>query len=296
METVAPRSVRTKTVLAAVGILVISLALALPAGASGPAQDGQAVDISERECAFWIDVDGDQDGDDLVDAHPDRHILQETAVEGGCEFKLNTETESTLVMVSELTGWKSEVTVTQKPGMGETFHLHPADDKIHGLRGGMEIEIKHAGATPRSGKIRSLNDGYEHEVQVPRPFRLVEITVITPDGRQDRLEVSVQSASVAYLDAQRRILATSAENGAASEPVVDLAAKLMNDGYPQTAVEVLALADDANGKSGSGPWLWTTIALAVLIGAAGVAVGAFVFLSKRTPSARVEPSPLDRLQ
>ena len=295
MATIKFRPVWSKAGMAVVGILAVSLALALPAAASGPTQDVQSVDISERECAFWIDVDGDRRGDDTIDAHPDRHILQETVVEGGCEFKLNTETESTLVLVSELTGWKSEVTITQKPGVGETFHLHPADDKISGLRGGMEIEIKHVGTTPRSGKIRSLNDGYEHEVQVPLPFRLIEVTVVTPDGRQDRLELSVQSSSASYLDAQRRILATGADDGSASEPVVGLASKLMNDGYPQVAVEVLALNDAGTGTGGRGAWLWATIALAVLIAVAVAAVGAFVYLSKRAPSERVDPSPLDRL-
>ena len=288
-------AVRSKIGFAVASIVAMSLVLTHSAAASGPAQDGQSVDISERECAFWIDVDGDRTGDDPIDAHPDRHILQQTTVEGGCAFKLNTETESTLVMVSELTGWKSEVTITQKPGKGEIFHLHPADDKIYGLHGGMEIEIQHAGTTPRSGKIRRLNDGYEHEIQVPLPFRLVEITVIAPDGRQDRLEVSVQSASAAYLDTQRRILATSAENGADAEPVVGLASKLMDDGYPQTAVEVLALADDMTGKGGGGPWLWTTIALVILIVVAVAAGAGGIYYTKRTPTARVDPSPLDRL-
>ena len=295
MDAIVVQAFRSKIGFAVASIVAMSLVVVHPAAASGPSQDGQSVDISERECAFWIDVDGDKIGDDPIDAHPDRHILQETAVEGGCEFKLNTETEATLVMVSELTGWKSEVTITQKPGKGEPFHLHPADDKIHGLRGGMEIEIKHAGTTPRSGKIRRLNDGYEHEIQVPLPFRLMEVTVVAPDGRQDRLEVSVQSASAAYLDTQRRILATSAQTGGASEPVVGLATKLLDDGYPHTAVEVLGLAEEAPGRAGDGPWLWTTVALTVLIASAVVAVVAFVYLSKRTPSTRRDPSPLDRL-
>lgn len=273
---------RERLMIAAVcGLLAVGLAIAslpvLLANASGHLQDTSAVDISGRECTFWLDFDGDGEGDEPVAAHPDRHTLQETAVVGGCEFKVNVETEATLVIVSELVQWSSSVTVTREPEMERPYTLHSADNQIPGLVGGMTVEIQHSGVTPRSGKVRTLRDEYEHEVQVPLPFRLLEVTIITPDGRQDRHEVSVQSASAAFLYANQRVFASSVDTDAGTQPIVGLASDLMGDGYPQIADQVLALEDVAYAKRGPSAWMWATVALssAIVLTAAVAGIAAY---------------------
>ena len=138
--------------------------------------------------------------------------------------------------------------------------------------------------TPRSGKVRTLRDGYEHEVQVPLPFRLMEVTVVTSDGRQDRLEVSVQSASGAYLHAQRRVFTSTVGSNANTRPIVELASGLMDDGYPQIADRVLSLEEAAIVKRGSSSWMWATIALAAAIVVVAVVVVLVAYQKNRVRS------------
>ena len=279
------------------GLIAIGLAIAsipvLMVNASGHWQDTSAVDISGRECTFWLDFDGDGEGDEPVEAHPDRHTLQETAVVGGCEFKVNVETEATLVIVSELVQWSSRVTVTREPEMERPYTLHSSDNQITGLVGGMTVEIQHSGVTPRSGKVRTLRDGYEHEVQVPLPFRLLEVTIITPDGRQDRHEVNVQSSSAAFLYTHQRVFASSVDADAGARPIVELASGLMGDGYPQIADQVLALEDVAYAKRGPSAWMWATVALSLAIVLAAVLAGVAAYTKGRVRSVAAGENQFD---
>lgn len=269
---------------AALGMLLAVLTAAAPAilYGSGPAQDEATVDIAEPECAFWLDFDDDGEGDQPVEIHPDQYIRQETPVVGGCEFKLNTQEEATLVLVSELTDWSSEAKVIQEPSMPRPFTLHPGRNEIPGLRGSMRIEVTHSGVTPRSVKLRTLRDGYEHQVQVPRPFRLLELTIITPDGRLDRLEESVQSASAAYISTHQLVSGRGwASDATGSDGVSDLASELLEQGYPQIAADVLGLDDHGVGRGVSVIWKWSTIALAVVLCIAAVVSAAFLYWSNR---------------
>ncbi|MCY4559618.1 MAG: hypothetical protein OXF79_25255 [Chloroflexi bacterium] len=260
------------------GFAIIPLTLE----ASGPMQGDAVVDISETECAFWLDFDGDGEGDEAVEIHPDKYIRQEMPVVGGCEVRLNTQEEATLVLVSELTDWSSEVEVIQEPGMPRPFTLHPGKNEIAGLQGSMRIEVNHTGVTPRSVKLRTLRDGYEHQVQVPRPFRLLEVTIITPDGRLDRLEESVQSASAAYISAHQLVFGSRfAPDATGQSEVVALANALLEQGYPQIASDVLALESGSVGGGVSAMWMWTAIALAVVVLALIAGAIAVVLASKR---------------
>ena len=255
--------------------------------ASGPMQDDAVADISEPECAFWLDFDGDGEGDEAVEIHPDKYIRQETPVVGGCEFRLNTQAEATLVLVSELTDWSSEVEVIQEPGMPRPFTRHPGKNEIRDLRGSMRIEVNHTGVTPRSVKVRTLRDGYEHEVQVPRSFRLLEVTVITQDGRLDRLDESVQSASAAYISAHQLVLGSRfAPETSGPGEVVALANDLLEQGYPQIATDVLNLEGGEVGKGVSAVWKWMAIALAVVVFVLIAGACVVFYLSRRNlPSA-----------
>lgn len=269
------------------GLLLAALLVPYPLFASGPLQNGSgsSVDIADRECAFWLDFDGDGEGDDAIDTGPDHYARQETAVVGGCTFRLNTDAEATLVVVSELNDWKATVEIIRNPGAPETKTLYPARPKIPGLQGGMEIRIDHRGTTPRSEKNRTLRDDYSHSVQTPRQFRLLEVTVTTPDGISDRLEQGVQSASSAYIETHRRTSGYPQDDS----PAVTLAAELLSEGYPQVADRVLGLAD-APVSTGTNWWMWTTIAILAVVAIAVVGVFGFMHFHNSGAASDSEPS------
>lgn len=280
-----PAIILLLTALLCAALLLAALLLPYPLLASGPLQNGSptSVDIADRECTFWLDADGDGQGDETIDAGPDHYARQETAVVGGCTFRLNTDAAATLVVKSELDDWQATVKIIRNPGAPETKTLYPAQPEIPGLQGGMEISIDHQGVTPRSEKNRTLRDNYNHAVQTPRHFRLLEVTVTTPDGISDRLEQSVQSASSAYIETHRRI---SGSNPGESSAVA-LAAELLAEGYPQTADRVLQLTD-APGNTGANWWMWATIAIAAALVLAGGGVG---IMSLRHRSSVPDSSP-----
>lgn len=279
---------QTAILLLCAALLLAALLLPYPLFASGPLQNGSAtsVDIADRECAFWLDFDADGEGDDAIDTGPDHYARQETAVVGGCTFRLNTDAAATLVVKSELDDWKATVEIIRNPGAPETKTLYPARPEIPGLQGGMEIRIDHQGATPRSEKNRTLRDDYNHAVQTPRQFRLLEVTVTTPDGISDRLEQSVQSASSAYIEAHRRISASNPDESSSAA----LAAELLAEGYPQIAGRVLALTD-ASGNTGADWWRWPALALAAVLVIAAIVI-AVMYLRHRS-SAPDSPTPTD---
>ena len=251
------------------GLFLAAVLLTLPASpmplnAAGPFQGNGSVDIADKECSFWLDFDRDGEGDSRIETNPGGYVTQETAVVGSCEFRLNTPTESTLLVASELIGWNSEVEITREPGSPRRVILHPGDTEIPGLVGGYRVIIKHNGATPRSGKSRSVGDGYHHDVQIPLPLRLLEVTVTTADGTSDRLEENIQSASNAYIVAHGRI-AKADDDGATPDAVITLASELLAEGYPQIADRVLALEVAPAGGGGVSLWMWIAIIIAVAV-------------------------------
>lgn len=258
---------------------LLLLSHALPLSASGLLQGSDAVDIADRECTFWLDFDGDGEGDELIDTAPGNYTRQETAIVGGCEFRLNTPAQSTLVVTSELKRWISEVELTREPGSPNRITLQPGDTEIPGLEGGYRVIISHRGTTPRSGKSRPVGDDYAHEVQVPLSLRLLEVEVTTPDGTSDRLEENIQSASSAYIDAHRRI-AEHDGNDTAS-PSVILAGELLAEGYPQIADRVMILDAVSTADGGTNWWMWSTIAIALLV---LVAIALAIFISRQSRS------------
>lgn len=253
------------------GLLLVALLLlsTSPSAAFAPAQGGGVVDIAEKECSFWLDYDDDGEGDAVINTGPDSYARQETPVVGGCSFKLNTDTETTLIVVTELADWSSEVEIAREPGLPQRVTLHPGRTEIPGLQGGMRISVSHTGITPRSGKLRALPDDFTHEVQIPRSFRLLEITVTAADGTKDRLEESVQSATSAYIDTHAHLSdRIRQDDAAAAEAAVALADELLAEGYPQLADRVLALEVSPADSGGTKWWLWITIgigAVAVLV-------------------------------
>ena len=266
------------------GLFLAALLLwpVFPATASGPAQGGGVVDISEKECSFWLDYDDDGEGDAVINTGPDSYARQETPVVGGCSFKLNTDAETTLIVVTELADWSSEVEITREPGLPQRVTLHPGRTEIPGLQGGMRISVSHTGITPRSGKTRALPDDFTHEVQIPRSFRLLEVTVTAADGTKDRLEENVQSATSAYIDTHAHLSdRVRRDDAAAPDVAAALAAELLEDGYPQLADRVLKLEVSLVESGGVNWWMWSTIGIIVAVVALAIGFVAFQFLNRR---------------
>lgn len=275
--------------------LMLTLLL-LPVGhlaASGPLQDGgESVDIYDKECTWWLDFDDDGEGDTEIDTGPDHYANQETPVVGSCEFKLNASVAATLLLETELDDWRSEVEVAREPGGRDRKVLQPGKVTIPELQGGMKITVEHKGLTPRSQKSRTLHEDYAHEIQVPRPFDLLEITITTPAGNYDRPEENANSASSAYIKTRERISDINAGGETAlPDAVRALAGDLLDEGYPQIADRLLdvevASGEDINW------WMWSTVGLIglVLLAAAGIAV--FSLQNARRSSAPV-PVPSSR--
>ena len=252
------------------------------ASASWLVQGGGLVDISEQECSFWLDYDDDGEGDAVINTGPDSYARQETPVVGGCSFKLNTDAETTLVVVTELVDWSSEVEITREPGLPQRMTLHPGRTEIPGLSGGMRISVSHTGMTPRSGKTRALPDDFTHEVQIPRSFRLLEVTVTAADGTKDRLEENVQSATSAYIDTHAHLSdRVRRDDAAAPDVAAALAAELLEDGYPQLADRVLKLEVSLVESGGVNLWMWSTIGIIVVVVTLAIGFVVFQFLNRR---------------
>ena len=79
----------------AAAMLLIAAVLTLPASpailsASGPAQDSSATpEITEPECSFWLDYDGDGEGNEPFDADPDEYILTRNP----CSWRLHFQAQ-----------------------------------------------------------------------------------------------------------------------------------------------------------------------------------------------------------
>ena len=270
--------------------LIVGLAPASPMVASGLLQSNlDSPEIAEPECSFWLDHDNDGEGDEPFDADSESLVLQDSPVVGGCSFKLNTSAEATLLVASELMDWEVDVEIKREPGPTEDFKMYLGRTEIPGVKGSMRVIANFArGNTPRSGKSRSLPDGYGYEAQIPEEFRLLEITVTTPDGSKDRLERNARSASGAYIGAQRLVSDGDAE---LPEWAVTLAKEWLEDGYPQVAKSIMATDSASAASAGSRTNWWKWIAIVTWVGVVVVGVVAVTLI---VVNARREPTPPPR--
>ena len=267
-----------RALLIASAILLASAILTIGrVEAAGPNQSaGEQVDIDDKECTFLLDVDGDGGHETRIDTGPGTYAHQETSLEGSCEFSLNTDAAATLVLETELVGWHAVVEWAAEPDLPDDEILRVGDNTVPGLEGGMRVTVQIFGETPRSVKSRTLEDDYRHDVQVPRPFRLMEVIVTTPAGRYDRLEETTSSASLAYINAHERVSdVKSGGKDGTSESVLGLASELLEEGYPQITERLLDAGESTEQNSGFNGWMWVSFGMIVAL-AIGVAIGIFV--------------------
>ncbi len=263
-----------KRLLNAALLAILAVALFWPGSTSAqpPLQRGlETPEIAEPECSFYLDRDGDGEGNERFDAEPEEYVPQETPIVGGCTFKLNTPAEATMVVESELKDWNGDFKLKKEPGIPTEHKVYPGDKEIPNVQGSMVVTLNFRGNTPRSIRSRTLPDGYWHEVQIPEEFQLLEVTVVTADGRRDRLEKSVKTASVAHIQAYRQL---SEQETELPNWAVALAQERLAEGYPQFADHVITMAMNS-GNAGSGGinrWMWSAIitwAVIFILGAVG---------------------------
>ena len=266
------------TVIAVVAATFLVLGQSGPLTGSEPSQSGaNDPEISEKECAFWLDHDSDGKGDERISGD---YILQESSVVGGCDFKLNSPESATLVVESELTDWEAEVEIKREPGSTEDYKIYPGLPEIPEVDGSMRVIVNFvAGDTPRSGRTRTLDDDYLHQVQIPDEFRILGVTVTIPDGRNDRLEENAWAASSEYINADRNI---AQQEGELPQWAVALSQEWLEKGYPQVAASIIEQESDGGA---SGLWKWAAIVtwIAILI-AVIIAIVLYIFLSKGSRS------------
>ena len=295
---VASGRLTARPVLMAIIVLLVPALLPVSyVAASEPFQsNGETVDIDGGECTFWLDFDDDGEGDSEIDVDHNSYARQQTPVIGSCEFKLNTSVEATLVLETELDNWRSVVEIVEEPGLPDRKVLQPGRVEIPGLVGGMKITVEHRGLTPRSVKNRTLREDYNHDVQVPRPFRLLDVTVTTPSGTYDRLERTTNSASSAFIETHKRVADRNVEDANADPDTVEaLVRELLDEGYPQIAGRLLDVKVVTTEERGPNWWMWTTVGLILVFVVAVAGVAGFTLLSKRRATKAIPPpSPRTR--
>jgi hypothetical protein len=278
---------RTLAAIATVTVAATLFSFSNPSPLAGSPPLQNAPEITEKECAFWLDYDGDGKGDQRVAGE---YIPQETSVVGGCDFKLSVPEEATIVVESELRDWEAEVEVKREPGSAEDFNIYPGQPEITGVDGSMRVIVNFVqGDTPRTGRVRVLPDGYEHVVQVPNEFRVLGVTVTIPDGSKDRLEENAQSASNEHISTHRKMAERESE---LPERVLTLAKEWQEQGYPQVANSIIEEIGDPESGS-SGWWKWAAIGTWIAVPVVAVVViGIYLFVfSGQTPAPRDPDSP-----
>ena len=261
--------------------------VAMPVPLSGSPPQQESPEITEEECAFWLDYDGDGEGNQRIGQG---FVLQETAVVGGCDFKVSVPETATIKFESELNDWEADVEVKREPGTTDEYKIYPGKPNITGVDGSMRVIVNFVrGDTPRTGRVRDLPDDYRHIVQIPAQFRLLEIAIITPDGRQDRLEQNAESASSEYITSYGSL----GELNNIPDWCLVLAEGWLEDGYPQVATSVAEGCAQSEPGIGSW-WKWAAVATWIALPVLAIAVALFFFLIVfRKP--QTPPPPDNRL-
>ena len=272
------------------------MADSLRVAAAPPFQTGSdPIVVSNKWCEF--DLDYDDDGESNGSFNPDdgSYLPQETPILGKCNFTFTAAVRSTILFDSELDDWRAEVTLTEEPSgaVRETGTVHLGNRRIEGVTGGMVATVDLKGRTPRGELPRDLPQGYQHQVQIPERFRLLEITIITSaDDRERVASHEVSAASNAYIEARQEIAVIHDSETAPPAEVMALADQLLAEGYPEIAERVAALQLQpaappvVEDTGGSNIWMLIAIVLIVIIVIVLGVIGVMLIRSNKEPNRR----------
>ncbi len=233
---------------------------------------GSRPEISDPECSFWLDINGDGEGDERFDTGPGQYVLQDAPVVGGCEFTLRTAQPITLKFDSDLFNWSAEVELDREPSRQNNFTVDQASSSITiDITSGMQVKVNITqGHTQRSGREREVadryrQDAYIHQVQTPDTFRVLGIQAVSTDGLRDSHEENANTASIAYINARQRIIERTGE---LPEWTIELATEWLDNGYPEVSNSIIdSERGDSGGSQGANWWIWLgMLILGIFIG------------------------------
>ena len=233
-------------------------------------------EVSEPKCSFWLDTDGNGEGDEPFDTGPGQLVLQDSPVVGGCEFMLRASKAVTLEFDSDLIDWEAVVELDRRSSQPNNITVDRGSPGISvepttGMRVMVNITNGH---TQRSGRDREVSDRYQqdayiHQVQIPDTFRVLGMHAVTADGLRDSHEENAETATEAYIDAHENILDRSGE---LPSWTIELANRWLEAGYPEVAVSIIeAVRLDTGESGGINWWIW----IGVPVGVAAMALIAF---------------------
>ena len=301
---IVPRRTVAGTAVFLAMIALWIMADSLRVAAAPPFQTGDdPIVVSNKWCEFDLDYDDDGESNGSFDPDDGSYLPQETPILGKCNFTFTAAIKSTILFDSELDDWRADVTLTEEPSgaVRETGTVHPGNRQIEGATGGMVATVDLKGRTPRGELPRDLPQGYQHQVQIPERFRLLEITIITSaDDRERVASHEVSAASNAYIEARQEIAGIrGASETAPPAEVMDLADQLLAEGYPGIAERVAALQLQpapppvVEDTGGSNIWMVIAIVAIVIIVIGLVVIGIMVTRSDKgtDPLPRPQPRP-----
>ena len=274
-------------------VLVWVLIIGRPVSASPQEQGGAApITITEKGCDFDIDDDGDGESDGGFDPSDGAYLPQGDSVLGECFFKVTSTAAARVTVESQLENWVVDG-FYQKVAreIREPVSLNGGDPSFTLDSGGHQIRFDLTGDIPRGHDRAEMGEGYYHDLQVPKHFKLVDITVTTDAGDKEWVQShEVSSASVSYIDAHYEISQTASHADSQVPPsVVAFSQQLLAEGYPEIAVRVIDLQfvtdDDPTSQRVELPgWVWGVIAVGVI----AVVAGGGVFWWARRPPPSVD--------
>ena len=246
-----------------------------PVAAFWPAQNGEPIIVTEKGCDFDFDYDGDGEPNGSFDPAGDGYLLQDTPVIGHCFFQVSVIVDATIIVESELADWDADAEIERVAKQyAETKSLNSGRSEIAVSDGGHRVNIWLRGKTPRGSAHNALPEKYRHDIQVPRHFKLVNITVTTDAGDKEWVvSHDAESASNAYIEAYDAVNeVTNDPDSALPASVLALSQQLLSEGYPEIAVRVIALevsADSNGGGDSDGTflpvWAWVAVAAGLVL-------------------------------
>ena len=285
-----PREFRIMAAATFATIIFYGLISALPFAAAVSAQDNiEPIAITERGCDFDFDRNSDGEPDGSFDPKSIRYLPQDTPVLGRCFFQVTTTSDAVIEFESQLNDWAGVGTKEKVARqLSETIEVDAGKSEVTISAGGSLINIDLSGNTPRGYDRKDLPEGYKHDVQVPREFRLINIKITTDAGDSEWVVTQdISSASNAYIEADHAIIRISNDLENPLPPaVLQLGKQLLQEGYPEIAVRVTNLEFPTDSKKEERKilplWVWWIVVVVVVVLVIGVA--GFVILRRKQNS------------